>query len=153
MTKPGTRNPYAPPTAPVAEARPTDERGKRSLTVVFAVGALGLYVLMSVLPVVLREPPPWGPPVTPMARWAAVVLFVSGALGVAYHVALGKPWARVITLLGAITEVVFWLRASPSLRAVGPLQWMLDFESVPIGVAVGLLFLTPGRQWFRRGPA
>jgi len=152
-TPAGTRNPYAPPKAPVLEARPTHERGKRPLPVAFAVGALGVYVLMSVLPVVLRGPPPWGPPVTPMARWAAVVLFVSGALGVVYAVAHGQHWARVITLLGAITEVVLRLRASPPLGAAEPLQWMLDFESVPIGVAVCLLFLTPGREWFRRRPA
>lgn len=150
-TPAGTRNPYAPPKAPVLlDARPMDGRGRRPLPVTFAVGALGLYVLMSVMNVVLREPSPWGPLVTPMARWAAVVLFVSGALGVAYHVACGKPWARVITLLGAITELVFLVRASPLLGAAGPLQRVLEFESVPMVVAVGLLFLTPGRRWFRR---
>lgn len=152
-TPAGTRNPYAPPKAPVLDARPTDARGKRPLPVTFAVGALGLYVLMSVANVVLREPSLWGPQVTPTARWAAVVLFVSGALGVVYQVACGKPWARMITLLGAITEVVFLVRASPSLGAAGPLQRVLDFESVPMVVAVCLLFLTPGREWFRRSPA
>lgn len=152
MRPEGVRNPYAPPVAPVVDERLTDERGKRPLPVALAVGALGLYVLMSVLPVVLRGPPPWGPSVTPMAQWAAVVLFVSGSLGVGYQVALGQHWARVITLLGAITEVVSRLRAVPPLGAAGPLQWMLDFESVPIVVAACLLFLAPGRQWFRRRP-
>jgi hypothetical protein len=145
------RNPYAPPAAPVADAPRTDERGKRPLPVVLAVGALGLYVLMSVLNVALSWPPTFGPSVTLIALLAAVVLFLSGALWVVYKVALGENWARVITLLCAITEVVFLLRASPSLWAARSLQLALDFESVPIVIAVALLFLTPGRQWFRRG--
>ena len=160
MRPEGIRNPYAPPRAPVADPPQTDPPqtdppqtdppGKRPIPVALAVGALGLYVLMSVLNVALRGPPAFGRPVTPMARWATDVLFVSGALWVVYQVALGKHWARVIALFCAITEVVFLLRASPPLWAAPSVRRVLDFESVPVVVAVCLLFLTSGRRWFRR---
>jgi hypothetical protein len=53
MRPEGVRNPYAPPVAPVVDERLTDERGKRPLPVALAVGALGLYVLMSALQFIL----------------------------------------------------------------------------------------------------
>ena len=145
-----SRNPYAPPQAPLSEAAWANERGPRPPQVTWAVRLLWIELAVSGVDEVLGWPR--------VNEWLRQILAGGVVLGlltfeawVICQIARGKNWARWVALVSAVFGVLISLRTlretmvdSPIAVVLEPLALVLD------AVALYLLFSAPGRAWFRR---
>jgi len=144
-----SRNPYAPPGAPVADPPLTEPRGPRPAQVTWAVRLfwvdLGLSVLQSSLNA-YRDP-------DHRVLLSLLTDGLSGALlafeaWVIVKISVGRNWARWVALASVMTAIPL------SLGLLGQASLLdLTLESVSIAVdlvALSFLFLSSGRRWFMR---
>jgi len=144
------RNPYAPPAAPVADVAPTKAGTPRPATVPWAVGLLWLELALSV-PGIFLTWQPWQPSAGPVAWTAAAVICAAFALNawVIYEISIGSRWARVFTSMILGTRIAVLRLPIPKSRNETVL-WAVC--SALVVVALCLLFIAPGRRWFRPRP-
>lgn len=140
------RNPYEPPKAAVADVIPSEPSEPRPATVSWAVGlfwldlalSLGQFVLLWWWPANL-----WGR----IGRVGTCGLFAFNAW-VIYRISRGRTWARWV----AFVSVMF--RISISIPTLGRIMAATTDDLDTVGNALGvvalcLLFLSPGRRWFK----
>lgn len=141
------RNPYTPPKAAVADFVPPEVRESRPATVSWAVALLWLDLVLSVADLFLNW---WWPAnvLGEIGRVTTCVLFAFNAW-VIYRISTGRNWARWVALVAVI------FRISLSIPTVGRIFAAStdELDTVSNGLiaaALLLLFVSPGRLWFRR---
>jgi len=144
-----TPDPFAPPTAEVAEVNTSRPPMPRAVSLacrlIMASLALGI---VSLLPGI--RPPRPDDPLVPLAYTiAAVVVFGGLTIWFAIEVLRGRPWARWVML--AYLVLGWWLGAGELnddfLRS--PVLGVLDVVCIVLEVAAcGLLFSGAGARWF-----
>jgi len=142
------RNPYAPPTAPVADVAPTEAGEPRPATVSWAVVLLWLELAISV-PGIFLPWQPWQSSAALVAWIAAAVICTLFALNawLIYEISLGSPWARVFTAMILGPRIAALRLSIPKSRNETVLWAVCTALDV---AALCLLFVSPVRRWFRR---
>jgi hypothetical protein len=143
------RNPFAPPTAPVADVPPASAQLARPRQVAVAVGMLSISIAAHFFQLIAAIHVIDGPAIAAIAGPLLSVWLT-------YKVWQGRNWARVtlavITFVGAgSTGLLLFLQQYYSVTYLAP-------EGHPIRLihavlrfgAVALLFTNPGRRWFQR---
>ena len=154
-----TPNPYAPPTADVADPSPGWPPPPRAVVIACRLVLASLVLgIISLLPGMRPALP--DDPVVPWALTLAIVVVFGGlTLWLVLEVWRGKAWARWALL--AFLALGWWLGAGQLsddfLRS--PLLGLFGVVSIALEVAAcGLLFFGDGARWFaalaalRRGP-
>ena len=140
-------DPYAPPSAEVADAVPPP-KGSPPRPVAIAVRLLWLSLFLgvpSLVLVVLRSPSGTATSVGVVLQLALFAL--AAYLNVCIH--RGKNWARVISLIFTLIGLMF-LAFIPSPSDVSVIEWLLAVASAALDVvAMYLLFSKPGSSWFK----
>lgn len=149
-------NPYAPPKAVVSDVAEDERQKTRPPQIALVVKlAAGGYVL-SLLAVVLT----WSSFYSKLGSLSYVILnqllSVAVLFWLYYKIWLGRNWARILilvfTALGALTMLNSTVRTTLAAQPpAGTIVMLLNY-GVSI-VILWLLFVSPGRVWFRKGPA
>jgi hypothetical protein len=147
-------NRYAPPTAPVQDIAPV-QMGPRPRQVVLAVQLAAAGYLLGLVTTAMT----WDyyARLQPVGRTIATqVLGLIVFVWLYYKIYIGRNWARitllVFSILGCLGAV--GVLFTNILAALPPLAKARTVLGVGINLVVlWLLFLTPGREWFKRHEA
>jgi hypothetical protein len=143
-------NRYAPPTAPVQDVAPI-QMGTRPRQIVWAVQLAAAGYLLGLIAVALS----WDyySHLQPVGRMiAGQVAGVLVAVWLYYKIYIGRNWARITLLVLSILGCL-GLIATLFTNLVAALPVLAKVRMV-VGVGINLivlwlLFLTPGREWFK----
>ncbi len=150
-----THNPYSPPTADVADPI-IEGRGEKPKQVVWAVRCLWASVLSGLVAGTLLLTVGWNTGLVPSAD--LMLPLVIGAiigLSVAYwiigSISAGRNWARILMLILVSFRFVR-VGLTYAVYTALPLPQILFSAAnlLLVAVAVGLMFIGPGKYWFRR---
>ena len=141
------RNPYTPPKAAVEDFISPEVRQPRPTTVSWAVALFWLDLALSVGDLFLN----WWWPANFLGRIGRVitcVLFVFDAW-VIYKISTGRNWARWVALVSVIFRISFSIPTVGRILAASTDE--LDWASNALNAgALLLVFVSPGRRWFKR---
>ena len=140
------RNPYAPPKATVADGIPSGARKPRPATVFWAVALFWLDLVLSVGQFFLQTQRP-----VDLPGWighAVTWVLLAFNAWVIYRISTGRNWARWVALVSVIFRILI------SIPTIGQIVTASTDELDTVGnalsvVALVLLFVSPGRRWFR----
>ena len=145
------RNPYAPPEVTVADVAPSEARHPRPATVSWAVALLWLDLARTLAQRFLT----WQPSGEPWVQGAGTCIALAIVVCLIYQISVGRNWARWVVLVVMTFEILststrlrqilaYYSHASHAVTVLWAVGMALEV------VATCLLFVPPGRQWFRR---
>jgi hypothetical protein len=144
------RNPYAPPGAPVTDASDFKAREPRPLQVTWAVRLLWVDLALSVPQVGLGWSGDRGFLLNLLTAGMSVVLLAFEAW-VILKISAGRNWARWVALVSVVVGVPTAFITVGQMQEVSSFEVVLDLAATCVdGIALYLLFISSGRQWFRR---
>jgi hypothetical protein len=147
-----TENPYAPPSSRVEDLAFPEVRGERPRQVVFAVRLAAVNYVLGLLSILVS----WeyfSKLQSPGAILANQLFSVALLIWIYYKIYHGRNWARIVLLVFSVLGALLILSSAVmSLLAAAP---FIAKAQMVIGIAVNLiilwlLFISPGRHWFRR---
>jgi hypothetical protein len=144
---------YSPPKAAVADIAPENPAPKtRPQQIVLAMRLVIASYVLSLLSLVIN----WDYFATLGSVTYAViqqVLTTAIMVWLYWKVFLGRNWARIVVLISTVVGLVVMFSGSTAkLLAAMPLapKIVMWFGTAVSLVVVWLLFLSPGREWFRK---
>jgi hypothetical protein len=143
------RNPFAPPTAPVADVSPVGSQLARPRQVAVAVSMLSISIAAHFFKLIDAIHVIDGPAIAALA-------FPLLSAWLTYKIWQGRNWARVtiaaITFFGAaVTGLLLFLQQYYSVTYLAPEGHTIRLIHAVLRFgAVAFLFADPGRRWFQR---
>ena len=143
ISQTAARNPYAPSKATVADVTRSEARAPRPATVSWAVALLCLGLARDGARGFLTWRPSGG-------WWVMVCITFAFEILLTYQISAGRNWARwvmLVTMPFATFQGFAWL--GPFFAHYHHAVTFLFVVPLKV-VALLLLFVSPGRRWFRR---
>ena len=143
-------NPYAPPSAVVADIPPPLAVSARPPSVLWAVRLLWVAVALGALFIAVRRLPPMSSGVSPLAVRAFGLLVLALWGWLVLKIAAGRNWARltwiVITALGTLSTLI----SPQKLARLGPIEQASFTLQTTLQLAACVLLVSPrARRWFK----
>ena len=127
-----------------------NQQSERPRTVTIAVNLLWASIVIGFVKIPLDLPALAAMP-SPGLMWTVIALVLAFFCLLIWKISLGRNWARItylgfflIGLIPAVPTLMGELGRSPVLAVLSIVQFIMQ------GYAIFLLFMTPGKAWFRK---
>jgi len=145
------RNPYSPPTATVADEVVPPRQMPAAIRIALILMAVSLlldFAIEAIRPASLTESAPGR--LSTLALVISAVLVTGLTAWLAWKIAVGRNWARIVLLVLTILSVPSAILDILPIVRTWPLGTVLKIVEQCMDIAVVYLLFIPGRAWFRR---